>query len=337
MLKNKNLYKKVFNELKKNNNFLIASHINPDGDSICSSMLMATLLRDFDKRYHIIIEDPFPERYRFILSHYYKVVVPELINVPKGVDLLTQLPEDYFPDVILIIDSGGTDRLGDYSKYFKRAKKIINIDHHAGHLSFKALNLLDPDASSSGEILYDLMEANHYKFGKDLAILIYTAIVTDTRFFTQANTTSRTHYIVSRLIEKGVVPENIAYQLEQVPPDTLKVFGKVLTRSKTDFDGELIYSYITKPELKACRSRDIDGLVELLRGTTETKVALLFKELDGKVKVSMRGKNHFNVFKMARQFDGGGHIQAAGCTVDGNLSRVIKIVLDKFKIILKHG
>ncbi len=337
MLKEKNIYKKIWNEFKNNNNFLITSHINPDGDAICSQILIASILRKMNKRYNIIIEDPFPERFRFILNDYYEIVIPELINVPKGVDFLTQLPENYFPEVILIIDSGGTDRLGEFSKYFNKANKIINIDHHTGDRHFKGtINLIDTEASSTGEIIYDLMKINKYKIDKEIATLIYIAIVTDTRFFTQANTTAKVHKIASYLIEKGIVPEKISYQLEEVPPETLKIFGKVLSRLKSEFEGKLVWSYITENELKKCRSRDIDGLVELLRGTTDTKVAILFKELErDRIKVSLRGKHNFNVFKIAYQFGGGGHIQAAGCLIKSNLDKVIKIILDKFKEIIK--
>lgn len=337
MIKNKNLYKKVWEEFKNNKSFLITSHINPDGDAICSQILVASILRKFGKKYNIIMEDSFPERFRFILQDYYEIVVPELVNVPKGVDLLTQLPENYFPEVVLIIDSGGTDRLGEFAKYFDRAKKIINIDHHTGDRHYKSsVNLIDINASSTGEIIYDLMENNNYKIDRNSAVLIYIAIVTDTRFFTQANTTSRAHKITSYLIENGVVPEELSYQLEEVPPDTLRVFGKVLGRLKTELDNKIIWSYISESELKKCRSRDIDGLVELLRGTTDTKVAILFKVIGkDKIKVSMRGKYNFDVFRIASEFGGGGHIQAAGCTIKGKLDDVVKIIIDKFKKIVK--
>ncbi len=336
MLKNNEIYKSIWKELENGKSFFITSHINPDGDAISSQILIALILQKMGKKYNIVMQDNFPDRYRFILDEYYDVVIPELLNIPKGVDLITQLPENYFPQTVIIMDSGGTDRLGDFSKYVKKIKTIINIDHHTGSKHSKGkFNLIDINASSTGEIIFDLIKQNRYKLDMRLAKLIYISIATDTRFFTQANTSARTHKIIAELIDKGVNPESISYQLQAVDGETLKIFGKVLNRLKIEFAGQLVWSYISQKEIEKVKSRDVDGLVEMLRGISDTKVAVLFKEVaNDRIKVSLRGKNGFNVFSIADNFGGGGHIQAAGCIINDTLDNTIQLIIKKFKDIL---
>lgn len=332
-------YKKVNEIIQEYNSFLLTTHISPDGDSICSLLSLAYILSNLNKKYNIVLEDTLPQKFNFIIKKHYNIIIPEFINVPADVDLLTQLKENYFPEVIFILDCGGVERLGKFSKYFNNAKIIINIDHHPGNRHFKSsVNLIDPQASSTGEILYKFFKINNYKIDEKLAELIYISIVTDTRFFSQINSTPDSLKIASELLNIGVNPEEVSNNLNQIDANTLKIFGNALSRLKTENNGKIIYSFIKEEELKECKDNDVDGLVELLRSTTGTVVAVLFKELGkNKIKVSMRGKNSFNVFEIAEKFNGGGHIQAAGCIINDSLNNAIKIIISKINEKLKSS
>jgi len=325
-------FKKVWDVIKTNKSFLLTAHINIDADALCSLLALAYPLTKFKKNYNIVLAESLPSKLDFIIKKHYKIIIPEFIYVPESVDLLTQLKENYFPDVIIIVDCGGKERLGNFSKHFNKAKTILNIDHHPGNRHIESsLNLIDTNASATSEIIYELFRINNFEITKEIAELLYTGICVDTRFFTQANTTAKTLKIAADLIEKGAEPENIANNLQLTSFNTLKVFGKILNRLEKDFNGKLVYSFVTNEELKECNN-NIEGAVELLRNIDTAVVSLLFKELDkNKIKISMRGKNNFNVLEIAYKFNGGGHLQAAGCTINDTLKNAIKIILNEFK------
>lgn len=330
---NKKCYLKFWKALKKNDNYLITTHINPDADGICSIIVFGIILKSMKKKYYILIEDDFPEKLKFLFNEYTKYLVPELINIPKGKDLKVQLPESFKPETVLILDTCGNDRLGEFSRYFSEIKTILNIDHHAGKRNFPGkVDLVDIKSGATGEIIYNLLRANKYKIKTDIAKLLYISIITDTRNFTQSNATYQTHSITSELLKTGISPDKISFHFEELPVETLKIYGKVISRLKLNFKNKLAYSYITKNELKKCLNADTDGLIEILRNTKNTQCTILFKEIDkNKVKVSLRGKAGFDVYKIANNFNGGGHKEAAGFNINKKLNLAIKLLLNKLK------
>ena len=325
----KQSYKKFWKLLNKHDNYLVTSHINPDGDGICSTIILSIILKSLKKKYYLLMEDVFPEKFKFLIKDYTNFIIPELINIPKNEDLRNMLPESFIPESAIILDTRGNDRLGNFSKCFSDLKTVLNIDHHIGKRQFAGtIDLVDQNASATGEIIFNLLKAGNFKIRPDVAKLIYISIVTDTRNFTQANTTSETHLIISELLRTNIKPEEILFYLEEIPAKALRIYGRVIARSRLEFNNKLIWSYITQKELNECVNSDIDGLIEILRNAKNTCSAILFKELNkNKVKASLRGKKGFNVYKIAKKFNGGGHKQAAGFSYSANLKTAIKILL----------
>ncbi len=330
MKKETKIYKDFFNTLIQYNDFLITTHINPDGDAISSIILMGYILSKLDKKYKIILNSSIQENFKFLVNKHYNILVPELLIVGDDVDLLTQFPEDYFPKAILILDACGKERLAEYKKYFNKADAIFNIDHHLGKRGFKGkIDIVDDSASSTGEVIYDILKVNNFDIDLTIAELAYIAIVNDTRFFTQPNTTENTHLIAAECLKLGVNPESVYQDFSGIHIETLKTFGKVLSRLKKE--NNMVWSYITKKEIEETPDNDLDGLIEKLRDVKNIDAAVLFKELDvNKIKVSLRGKNGFDVFKIANKYGGGGHKQAAGCTLYKTMDETVKIILKEF-------
>ncbi|MBU1077608.1 MAG: hypothetical protein KKH98_09970, partial [Spirochaetes bacterium] len=291
------------------------------------------LLRLLKKKYFIVLEGAFPQRLKFLLTEYTDTLIPELVNIPKGNDLKVHLPENFNAESIIILDTCGNDRLGEFSKYFTGSKTILNIDHHTGKRKFSGpYDLIDDTAGATGEIIYNFLKTNRIPFKKEIANLIYISIITDTRNFTQSNTTSQSHIIASECLKKGIEPEKTSFYFQELPAKALQIYGNVISRLKLHFNKKLAYSYITKDELNKCPNSDTDGLIEMLRDVEGVKAAFLFKELGKRdIKVSMRGKEKFDVHKIAKQFNGGGHKQAAGFNLEKSLDGSIKFLLKELK------
>lgn len=333
---NKKIFFKFWQKLKDNDNYLLTTHINPDGDGICSILIFAIILKLLKKKYFIVMEDMFPEKLKFLLNEFTNYLFPEFINIPKGLNIKTALPENFIPKSLIIIDSCGNDRLGKFANDLPdlKLKFVFNVDHHNGKRRFPGpVDLIDIKASATAEIIFNLLKTINYKITKEIAKLVYISIITDTKNFTQSNTTAECHMITSELIRLGVNPEEVQFQLQEIPSDTLKIYAKVINRFQLKYNDKLIWSYITNPELKKCINKDTEGLIEILRDVKNTKLVILLKEVaSNKVKVSLRGKNGFDVFRIAKEFNGGGHLQAAGFNIDYNLKKSINIL---FKAIEK--
>ncbi len=325
--------RKIWKEIEKYNSFFITGHINPDHDCISSLIIMGTVLKTLGKKYNILIEKSLPSKFNFLIERNYDVVIPELLQVPKGVDLISQLPEDYFPEVVIILDTASLDRLGEFAEKFDKARLIINIDHHEGKRRLPSkLNLVDVHASSTGELLYKFLKINNFKITKNIAELVYISIIGDTYFFSQPNTSADVHKIAAELIELGVSPSELIFRLFSIPFGNLPIYGEVLKRIKSENDGKIVYSYILKEEIEKAPDKDLDGLIEMMRSVDSAVVAVLFKQLEeDKIKVSMRGKFGFNVFKIVEKFGGGGHKQAGGCTINMPLDKAEEIILKEIK------
>ena len=193
--------------------------------------------------------------------------------------------------------------------------------------------MINSKASSVGEIFFELLYNNNYKLNPDLAKLLYISISSDTRNFTQSNATSKTHFAISELLKTNINPEIINNYFESHSINTIKVFGKVLNRITISFDNKLAWSYITKAELDKCPDHDVSGLIETIRNIKNIKAAVLFKEVNNNItKINLRGKNGFNVYKIAKKFNGGGHLQASGFNYNDNLKNSIDFILKQIKI-----
>lgn len=315
MHKSQKLFEKIFNSHK----FLILTHENPDGDALGSMLALTIALKKLGKYVDSVCASRIPLPFLFL---------PKVSEVKNSFFL-----GDY--DLIFILDCGDLKRTGyaDRIKYFarKKAKKVVNIDHHPKNDVHKIswFNLIDYQASSTSELIYLLLKnIQGVEIDKDMATCLLCGLYTDTGGFRHSNTTVLVLRIASELLRYGaklkLVTNNI---VNGKSVSALKLWGLVLSRAKRDSRLGLVTSVITKEDLKSCQATmaDLAGAVNLINAVPKTKAAILFSEPeDGKIKASIRTEdNNIDVGKLANIFGGGGLKKAAGFTIEG------KIIKDK--------
>lgn len=307
--------KEIINILENNNDFLILSHKDPDGDSIGSQLALYSFLKELGKSPYILNQDEVPRKYRF-LKNYNRIKH----NLPGG----------FRYSVVIFLDSPTIERVGDVRKLVDLNKLIVNIDHHPSNSYFGNCLFVDPNSSSTAEIIYRLILEMGIKIGKERATSLYAGILTDTGRFKFPNTTPRAFFISAELIKEGINPSFIAEEVySKKSPQELKLLGMVLS-TFTISDGVGIID-LTKEMLQSIekKSLDTEGLADHVLTVEGIKIGLLFKEQnDGKVKVSFRSKgNGVNVSDLAANFGGGGHETAAGCVLECSIKEAKNRIL----------
>jgi len=247
-------------------------------------------------------------------------------------------------DVIAVVDVSKSDRLGRLmNPVLASAARRVCIDHHADGDFPAALSVIDPDASSTGELIFDLSSLllDGRRLPTSVAEALYVAILTDTGGFRFSNTAARTHRVVAELLARGVNPERLHHEVyEKARPETLRLLGTALSGLHLDLGGRLAWVDITQERLQqtGARQEDVDGFVELPRTLDGVEMVILFMELaSGKVKVSLRSRPPVNVQRVAAQFGGGGHPHAAGILMDGPWPRAREAVLAAARASLAEG
>jgi len=295
----------VMEALKNKNNFLITAHLNPEGDSIGSQISMYYLLAALSKTAVIVNHDEVPVNLRFLTGseHFFQ-----------------QAPDDFCPEAFIVLDCPVKERTGRVAKCVGENGEVINIDHHVSNEFFAEINWVEPGASSVGEMMFELFSRMDVKLEKEAREAIYTAIVTDTGMFNYNNTTSRTHEIVGRLISQGVDPKKMHERIfETRTVSDVRLLGKTLNSLKTEADGKIAYISLTQEMYaeEGVRAVTTDEFINFPRAIEGAEIAIFFKENSQpeKINVSFRSKGKVNVNLLAACFGGGGHAQAAGCTL----------------------
>ncbi len=317
----------IINLLQKEDNFLITAHIRPEGDSIGSQLAMAILLQRLGKQVTIINEDPAPELYYFL---------------PQCEKILTYSPEyektGLKPvrrfDVAIVLDCNQFERVGKVASIVRNTPVIINIDHHPDSPGIGKYNYIDTAASACAEQIYMIIKAMDFKLDYELALLIYVGIMTDTGGFRQVNTTPLSHQIVAELLSYGILPNEIANQIYEVNTvSSVKLLGMILSGLETRQNGRIALAAITQNMLKEVgftTELEPERIINQIRSIKGVEISILLRDLgQNKVKVNLRSKSSFNVSAIAKIFDGGGHIRAAGCVIEGTLEEVKKKVVDE--------
>jgi phosphoesterase RecJ-like protein len=252
--------------------------------------------------------------------------IPRRFSLLKDFDIVKYKKEkDFDYDLFISLDSGSIDRLGFAEEYFNHAKRRINIDHHISNTNFGDINHVIADSSSTCEVLFDLFDES--KINLDIAEALYLGIIHDTGVFKHSNTSEKTMRIAGKLISKGVPFSKIIDETFYLKNYTQnQILGRCLLESMLILDGRCIVSYVSKKilEFYSADSSDLDGIIDQLRVTQGVEVALLIYESDShEYKVSMRSNHEVDVRTIAAYFGGGGHIRAAGCTMQGSIHDVI--------------
>lgn len=305
--------------------FVITTHVNPDGDGLGSELAFAYFLRKLGKEAVIINHSKTPENYEF-LDPNKKIMqfVPE-----RDQDKILQ------SEVIIIVDTNQPDRLRSMEPFVQQSKAIkIIIDHHLDANNFAQHYLIDEDATSTGEIVYRLLNAIEPKLiDKEIASALYTAIMTDTGSFRYPRTDPEIHTITARLLECEADPTEIfANVYESWSLGRTRLLGKALSSMQTAYDGRLAYIVCTHEMFKETGTSEVetDNFTTYPMSVRGIVVGILINELHNGTKISFRSKGEIPINKLANEFGGGGHKNAAGARLyNVTLDETIRIVLEK--------
>jgi len=314
----KKIINKILKVIRENHTFFISSHMRPDGDSIGAQLALASLLRRLGKDVYIANRDPVPAVYQF-LPH------------SNDIHIVEKVERDF--DVAFILDCSDLQRTGNIIDLKNRVKIVINMDHHIDCELFGDYNYVEPQASSVAEELYDLFKQSHLEIIEEEALALYVGILTDTGRFQEANTTHHCHEIVAELIRKGISPQVVSQKVYEARTGTgLKLLSLTLSTLEVTADGKIALLLITQDMYKktGAREDEVEGFVNFARDVKGVEAGILFRETDvgNQFRVSFRSKGKIDVSKIARLFGGGGHRNAAGCAIQGNVEEVKQRILN---------
>ena len=309
-----NSYQKVIEKLSSAERIIIGSHSNPDGDTIGSSLALSHFLKKMGKEVVIYNESGVPFNLKFL---------------PDSETIITNVPEKEF-DVLVLIDVGDLERVSeDFKKV--RFKNSIVIDHHVTVTGFGDVKIIDHNAAATGVLIYKLLKQwNEKLIDREIAIDLYTAIMTDTGSFKFSNTNSEAFLLAAELVEKGAVPYKISMEVyENFPFEKIRLLSTVLSTITMDPKGRWAYIVVTRDILTRTGATPdmLEDIINYVRGIRNVKVAIQFREIeDGKFKVGFRSKG-IDVEKIAKKFGGGGHKNASGCKMEGTYKEIISKVI----------
>jgi len=300
----------IVEAIRSNSSFLITTHEGPDGDAVGSSLALASFLRKTGKDVTIHFKDPVPELYRFL----------------PGVDtVLHTIPDRHF-DLSCVLDIGERKRAGEEFCCFTRVTSTINLDHHLSCEKFADHNLIDPAAAATGLLVHRIISAFGYPIDKETALCLYVSIITDTGSFRYSNANREAFTVAGEMIELGVNAWDVAEQLyENQPRQRLELLALALPTMEIIKDGLAASISVTLDmyEKSGAESELTDGFVNYPRSIKGVEVAIFFRQIDQtRIKVGFRSKGKVNVAAFSAAMGGGGHHNAAGCTVDGTLDEV---------------
>lgn len=299
----------------------MACHVGPDGDALGSMLGLAVAARERGIEVFPSFGEPFtvPDTYRYL---------PLDLLVPPA-----QVPAE--PELMVTFDAGSIDRLGVLAEPASKAGELVVIDHHVTNTGFGTVNLIDPAAAATAEIVYHLLCELGWDVDPVVATCLHTGVVTDTGRFQYSNTTPATLEVGARLVEAGARPEVVGQHVyEEVPFGYLGVAGAVLSRATLDVERRLVWSALTTEDLDryGIGLDDTDPLIDAIRVARESDVAMLVKDVgQGRIKVSLRSRGRVDVGAIAVALGGGGHHNAAGCTIQGTVDEAVEAVRSRLE------
>jgi phosphoesterase RecJ-like protein len=315
--------RRIRDEIHRRRRFLLTSHARPDGDSIGSQLAMAFALDALGKQVRIVNADPAPD-------HYQDFPGMERIEIAPSVTADV--------DAVVVMECSDLSRAAVAGL---EGKYLINIDHHAGNRLYGDLNWHDESAAACGEMVFDLIRELGVPLTLEIATHIYLAILTDTGSFHHSNITPRTFDICRQTVEAGVNPAIMARRVfDSNSFGKLKLIGALLDSMELVDDGHLAVLYMDDRMLEECNctNNDTEGLINLPLTAREIQAVVFFKvSPGGEVRVSMRSKYDVDVRRVANEFGGGGHKNAAGFTVDGPLEHVKPKIVERLVEAITEG
>lgn len=303
----------------------IAGHIRPDGDAIGSCLGL-----------YLYLKENYPE----IQVSLYLETPPAAYRNVFGIDeICSDFDQEKEFDVFFCLDCADQKRLGEAAKYQKSAKKTICIDHHISNGGFADENFIVPEASSTSELVVRLLDEEKIPF--HAAEALYMGIVHDTGVFRHSCTSPETLETAAKLMRKGIDSSSIInHTYYEKTYHQNQILGRTLLESILLLNGKIIFSVVKQKDMQfyGVQSSDLDGIVQVLMSTAGTEAAIFLYETNPQeFKVSMRSKESINVSEIAGYFGGGGHVRAAGCTMQGSVYDVVNNITLHMERQLRKG
>jgi phosphoesterase RecJ-like protein len=311
--------------LREHDRFLVTTHENPDGDALGSLLATTLMLEDLGKDavMYLYGDAPIPTEYQFM----------ELERLTRA------FPEDAAERVLVAVDCANEDRIGHDLDLVRGAPLTINIDHHHDNTRFGELNLIVSGASSTGEVLRDVLQELDLPLTPEIAEALYIALVTDTGRFQYANTTPKALRLAAELVDAGADVHSIFQQVyESVQFQKLKLLARALERAQVYEGGRIVVSYLLRTDFSELSAPDpySEGIIDYLRAVEGADMAVLIREpprLSGpERRISLRAStDELDVSAIARKSGGGGHRQAAGFSSEASVEEITDFVRREFR------
>jgi phosphoesterase RecJ-like protein len=318
-----NSLQQVNSILQNGQHFLLTTHVNADGDGIGSEIALACYLRDLGKQTHILNHNPTPANFEF-LDPSGEITV---FDSRQHDELVRSV------DAVFILDISDWARLRELGKLLRTLNVTkVCIDHHPPEGRFGDIDIILPEASSTGEIIYDLLTGLKARWHGKMADALYTAVLTDTGSFRFSNTNTRAHQIAADLVARGVKPHFIYQEVyERQPVNKMLLLGQILNNLNFAKDGRMVWFTVTQAMMRTTgtQPRDTEGFADFPRSIEGVELCLMFMETeDRKVKVSFRSKG-LVINGLANRFGGGGHPFASGALIEGAIQDIVSQVLSE--------
>ncbi len=313
----------IIRALREGSSFLVLLHELPDGDSVGAALAMVLVLERMGKRVMAVGVDRIPRPYRF-LPRADKAVVSGDLPLSAGLAV-----ESW--DTSIMLDCADPERAGAAWPLARKARTLINIDHHVTNIGYGDLNLVDAHASATAELVYALARDLGIEIDRDLANCLFVGIMTDTGSFRYSNASAHTFRIGAELVEAGASPEELAARIwESRPVSSLRLLARALTTLGLSDDGRMAWLTVDDAALAdaGAEEQEVEGFVNYPRSLEGVEVAMLFRPMaDGRTRVALRSKGRADVSRVARSLGGGGHPRAAGCILPPGPDRALDRVL----------
>ncbi|MBO8158308.1 bifunctional oligoribonuclease/PAP phosphatase NrnA [Thermosyntropha sp.] len=320
-----NTLEDVCAKLLSNDNYIITGHVIPDGDCIGSMVGLYLGLKSLGKKTYMFLEDKVPDIYNYLPA-------AKFIKSPQAVDIT-----DYN---LVFLDCSDRERAGrTIAGYFDSPKYTFNIDHHLTNDFFADYNYVDVSASSTAEIVYNVLQQIQVKISPEIAEALYTGIIMDTGNFQYSNTKSSTFEIASCLLDKGVDLDKLRINLfESKSKEEILLLAAALRTINFSCNDRIAWMTLSYEDVKSIGALRLhpEGIINYTRMIKGVEVGILFREIEpGLVKIGFRSKGEIDVAALASKLGGGGHKRAAGASKEGSLEEVRKYVLNLVEEVMK--
>ncbi len=322
------MWREIKKVLQEHESFLISTHVNPDGDGVGSACALSDLLLNMGKRVRFVCDSAFPEKFSFLNFN----------GIQESFD-----PEEDYSDieVAIMVDAHSTTRMGRVAQIFQQPDIItVIIDHHQSLEDHNEYCAIDPDASSTGSMIYTLYKECGYELTREAAMGLYVSVISDTGRFCYSSTDRKAHKIAEECMKRGVDPDWMySHIYQQVSLPEFKVFAKALQHMEVHFNNRVIVQQIlledfvgVPDEVQEVMQSDLEYFHEFNKIIAGVDcIVLLCERPNNQIRVSLRASGDFRVDNIANTFGGGGHPKAAGANLPGTVEEVKGKVLAEIR------